>query len=476
MEGSTDTRLLLERIAAIRQRLGHAQGMLLEAHSEAIDLAQAGPIEEKMAAAERVQSLLDGSLKQISAVGADGKSPAELTHRARRCVERGRHVVMRLRDLGDLTEGPLAACYRRCTAMTEAAVRLVQAFPEEASAQIRLCDGIDGLLDAAGERIGRLADAVGRQAIIDERLTELAHLLTTLAAGNDLASDGFVAIADSILADHGSHLTIAIVPAISSAADAESARAWQVHTVAAHALLTAQVAAIAGCGVPEFVEHPQIPVVAALLQDVGMLSVPAELLAFPGRFSAEQSRIVEGHAVAGAALVERHLSKLAWMALPIRQHHERPDGTGYPSGSRELTPLARLLSVCDVYAAMIAPRPHRAAIDPRTALTEVLLQANRGQLDRAAALALQRLTYFPVGTVVELTDGAVGVVAAIHAVLDDPHGPARPVVALLTDAAGEWLPSPRWTDLATGEGPEIRRALPATERHRKLAAHYPQYA
>ena len=159
MDGPNDTRLLLERIAAIRQRLGHAQGMLLEAHSEAIDLAEAGPIEERVAAAERVQSLLDGTLKQISAVGADGRTPVELTHRARRCVERGRDMVMRLRELGDLAEGPLAACYRNCTAMTEAAVRLVQAFPEGPSGQIRLCDGIDGLLDAAGERIVALVQA-----------------------------------------------------------------------------------------------------------------------------------------------------------------------------------------------------------------------------------------------------------------------------------------------------------------------------
>src|SRR5437879_5591331 len=84
--GMSDTRALLNRIAAIRNRLGQAQGMLLEAHTEAIDLVtpnSAGKterLEAKVAGANRVQTLLDNSLRQITGVfdGAGNVRPTLL--------------------------------------------------------------------------------------------------------------------------------------------------------------------------------------------------------------------------------------------------------------------------------------------------------------------------------------------------------------------------------------------------------------
>src|SRR4051794_28073858 len=89
----SDTRGLLQRITALRQRLDQAQGMLREAGSTAAALLAATPapdlaerLEEQVALGARVQSLLDGSLRQIAGVldGADGIRPTQLTARARR--------------------------------------------------------------------------------------------------------------------------------------------------------------------------------------------------------------------------------------------------------------------------------------------------------------------------------------------------------------------------------------------------------
>src|SRR5262249_26344964 len=146
--------------------------------------------------------------------------------------------------------------------------------------------------------------------------------------------------------------------------------------------------------------------------------------------------------------------------------HERLDGTGYPAGLRELQvpPLARLLAVCDVYAALCAPRPHRPARETRTALTDTLLLAEQGALDRSCAERLLQLSFYPVGSVVELADGRVGLVVATPSGRWDLQSPARPVVALLTDGQGQPLPGPQHVDLAQCEGHSIVRTLSPEER------------
>ena len=59
--------------------------------------------------------------------------------------------------------------------------------------------------------------------------------------------------------------------------------------------------------------------------------------------------------------------------------------------------------MADVYAAMCCPRPHRPAIDPRTALTDTLMLGENGGLDPTWAERLLTLSFYPAGSIVELT-------------------------------------------------------------------------
>ena len=174
-------------------------------------------------------------------------------------------------------------------------------------------------------------------------------------------------------------------------------------------------------------------------------------------------------------MILRCFPAIAPLAAAVAAHHERTDGTGYPTGLRGTTipTLGRLLAVADVYAALNEPRPHRAGRDGRAALTEVLLLAEHGLLDREHAALLVRLSFYPVGTVVELTDGRVGVVVANHPNPEDPPPPGRPVVAILASSEGALLPHPEHVDLATADRGGILRAVPL-DRQRELLGHrYP---
>jgi hypothetical protein len=140
----------------------------------------------------------------------------------------------------------------------------------------------------------------------------------------------------------------------------------------------------------------------------------------------------------------------------------------------QIPALTRLVAVADVYAALCCPRPYRNALDTRTALTDTLLLADQGALDRCAAETLLDLSFFPVGSVVELADGAVGIVIAAHAARKDLRLTSRPVLSLLTDSKGEPLPFPVNLDLARVDGRSIVRTLPVAEQRELLGGRYPE--
>jgi HD-GYP domain-containing protein (c-di-GMP phosphodiesterase class II) len=196
----------------------------------------------------------------------------------------------------------------------------------------------------------------------------------------------------------------------------------------------------------------------------------------PGLLDDRQRRAVEAHTRVGAEILARLLPGGAWLAEAAAGHHERLDGTGYPAGlrDRQIAQLTRLVAVCDVYATLCTPRPHRPALDTRTALTDTLLLAEQGSLDRYQAERLLQLSFYPVGAVVELADGAVGLVVATHLGRRDLNTPARPVLALLTDGDGLPLPRPQHVDLAQCESRSIVRTLPETERRERLGGRYPE--
>src|SRR5262245_11034291 len=107
---------------------------------------------------------------------------------------------------------------------------------------------------------------------------------------------------------------------------------------------------------------------AGLLHDIGKVVVPDHLLGKPGRLSEAEFEKIKAHPEAGVAI-------LAPAGLPetvleiVRHHHERWDGTGYPSGlSGEAIPAgARVLAVADAFEALTSDRSYRARMEPAEA-------------------------------------------------------------------------------------------------------------
>lgn len=113
--------------------------------------------------------------------------------------------------------------------------------------------------------------------------------------------------------------------------------------------------------------------VAGDIHDIGKISIPAEILSRPARLNQVEFEIIKTHPQVGYDILKK--VNFPWpVAQIVLQHHERIDGSGYPSGLRsdEILPEARIIAVADTVEAMASHRPYRPALGVEKALIEIL--------------------------------------------------------------------------------------------------------
>ena len=112
---------------------------------------------------------------------------------------------------------------------------------------------------------------------------------------------------------------------------------------------------------------------ASLLHDIGIIDVPLRLLSKRGKLSAQELKVIRQHTAQSVSLI----SPVEFLkpVLPIiLYHHEKYDGSGYPSGlKKEQIPLgARIIAVVDAVEAMVQGRPYRSSLSIDEALAELV--------------------------------------------------------------------------------------------------------
>jgi hypothetical protein len=128
---------------------------------------------------------------------------------------------------------------------------------------------------------------------------------------------------------------------------------------------------------------------AALLHDVGKISVPDEIINKPGPLDEAEWEIMRQHTIEGERMLKRIGGVLAEVGRIVRASHEDFDGSGYPDGlaGEEIPIEARIVTTCDAFSAMTTTRSYRKAMSTEVAITE--LQACAGtQFDPRVAAEL----------------------------------------------------------------------------------------
>jgi HD-GYP domain-containing protein (c-di-GMP phosphodiesterase class II) len=202
-----------------------------------------------------------------------------------------------------------------------------------------------------------------------------------------------------------------------------------------------------------------------LLQDVGMLKLPAGMPARRADLTPEEDEVFKSHVTHGVEILSKTAGLPPELPSMASLHHERYDGSGYPRGLKgsAISQTGAIAGIVDTFDMLTAPAPYGMQLPPSNALN-VLFQ-NRGTQFHAALVEqfIQCVGAFPVGSIVELNSGEVGVVITQNLVKR-----LQPRVMVVQDANGNPIHPHKILDLvnepmATPDEPyRIRRTLDQT--------------
>ncbi|HEV2607085.1 MAG TPA: HD-GYP domain-containing protein [Xanthomonadaceae bacterium] len=185
-----------------------------------------------------------------------------------------------------------------------------------------------------------------------------------------------------------------------------------------------------------------------LLCDVGKIRLPPELLTKKEILSDSEVALVRQHVEQGLEILAQVEGISPKIIEIVATHHERHDGSGYPRGlaGSDIPIYGRIMGLVDSYEAMTTIRPYALSRAPHRAVAD--LYEHRGNWYQAELVEqfIQTSGIYPIGTLVELTSGEVGVITAVHSLKR-----LRPSVMVLLDQDKMPLPKFRTLDLSLDE-------------------------
>lgn len=133
--------------------------------------------------------------------------------------------------------------------------------------------------------------------------------------------------------------------------------------------------------------------IAAILHDIGKIGIPESILNKPGRLTDFEFSIIQRHPQIGYDAI-KNIKQLQKVSEAIRDHHEHYNGEGYPNGKKneEISMIARILTVADVFEALTSDRVYRKAMRPKQALG-IIQAGKKQQFDPRVVDALLELVY-----------------------------------------------------------------------------------
>ena len=151
---------------------------------------------------------------------------------------------------------------------------------------------------------------------------------------------------------------------------------------------------------------------AGLLHDLGKAMMPLEVLNKPGKLTEAEFAVMKSHPEAGYRMLLKSDHVDAAALDVCLHHHEKIDGSGYPKGLKgdEISLLAKMGAVCDVYDAITSNRPYKPGWDPAESLRK-MAEWSKGHFDPLVFQAfVKSMGIYPIGSLVLLSSGRIGVV------------------------------------------------------------------
>lgn len=184
----------------------------------------------------------------------------------------------------------------------------------------------------------------------------------------------------------------------------------------------------------------------ALLHDIGKMLVPLKILNKPGKLTKDEFEIMKSHPGLGYETVRNDKNLSPEVLSIIRSHHERLSGNGYPDKLAEenITYYTKMVSITDVYDAITSDRVYHDGMTPHDALKSLYEWMPDNYDSELIQSFIRTIGIYPVGSVVELHTGHVGIVVK----LNELHR-LKPVVMLIINREGEFYSARKLINLAS---------------------------
>jgi HD-GYP domain-containing protein (c-di-GMP phosphodiesterase class II) len=283
---------------------------------------------------------------------------------------------------------------------------------------------------SAAEEFERAAKicAQSKRAVIS--MFEEARMGNAVDAGN--AMQVVEEISDSVARNPGALISLARL----KTADDYT----YMHSVAVCAMMVALAKQL---GLDE--KQTRLAGIAGLMHDLGKAAMPNDVLNKPGKLTDGEFAIIKGHPQAGYELLLTGTNVDPVTLDVCLHHHEKVDGSGYPKGLKgdQISLMAKMGAVCDVYDAITSNRPYKAGWDPAESMRRMAEWTN-GHFDaRVFQAFVKSLGIYPIGSLVKLSSGYLAVV-----VEQTGKSLTMPLVKVFYSTQSELRITPRIVDLS----------------------------
>ncbi|MGI5891273.1 MAG: HD-GYP domain-containing protein [Bacillota bacterium] len=179
----------------------------------------------------------------------------------------------------------------------------------------------------------------------------------------------------------------------------------------------------------------------AMLHDIGKIFLPKNILDKQEPLTDNEFLLIKSHANKGYKYLISKWEIPVESCVAVLSHHEKFDGSGYPNSSMGLSipRFGRIVAVADVYDALTSDRPYREALLPSEAMEYIIGNCYTHFDPHVVNTFLQKISPYPIGTHVILSNGLEGIVIENH-----PQSGLRPKIKIISDSS-----IPIYCDLAT---------------------------